>query len=333
MRAAVIDKPGEVRVGEVPDPTPGNGEIVVRVGACGICGTDLHIAEGEFPPTPYPIVPGHEFAGEIVAVGPDVQAGLAEGVRVAVDPSIFCGHCEYCRAGRGNLCSNWNATGDTVNGAFAEYVSVPARNAYLMPDSLGMREGALVEPLSCAVHGMGRLGDIEVGHSVLMVGAGTMGLLLQQLLLRSGVTRLVVVDRNPARLELATRLGAHATASSVAELNGEQFGAAVDATGVPAAIEDAFSAIRRGGRLMVFGVAPAQATVALSPFRLYNDEITVVGSMAVLNSYGAALDIMAAGKIETEPLLTHALALAEFPAALDMVRAGQGLKVQVLPNG
>lgn len=160
-----------------------------------------------------------------------------------------------------------------------------------------------------------------------------MGLLLQQLLLRSGVTRLVVVDRNPARLELASRLGAQHTATSVEELDGEQFHAAIDATGVPRAIEDAFSAIRRGGRLLIFGVAPGDATVSLSPFRIYNDEITVVGSMAVLHSYGAALDIMAAGQIDTALLLTHALALDEFPAALDMVRSGQGLKVQVLPNG
>lgn len=171
MRAVVIDEPGSVRVGEVPDPAPDAGGIVVRVGACGICGTDLHIATGEFPPTPYPIVPGHEFAGEIVALGAGVPSELYEGARVAVDPSIFCGHCTPCRAGRGNLCANWNATGDTVDGAFAELVSVPAKNAYLLPDGLSLREGALVEPLSCAVHGLRRLGDVEVGQSVLMVGA------------------------------------------------------------------------------------------------------------------------------------------------------------------
>src|SRR6266705_2191265 len=131
MRAVIIDKPGSVRVGNVPDPAPEPDELIIRVGACGICGTDLHIAQGEFPPTPYPIVPGHEFAGEVVAVGSAIQGGSGTqkfmiGSRVAVDPSLFCGRCPFCRNGQGNLCQNWGAIGDTVNGAFAEYVAVPA---------------------------------------------------------------------------------------------------------------------------------------------------------------------------------------------------------------
>src|ERR1700676_4002733 len=121
MRAAIVDRPGSIRVGEVPDPKPRDRQVVVKVGACGICGTDLHIADGEFPPTPYPIIPGHEFAGRVVARGDGVPDDWRDGERVAVDPSLFCGHCPACRAGRGNLCANWNAIGDTVNGAFAEY--------------------------------------------------------------------------------------------------------------------------------------------------------------------------------------------------------------------
>ncbi|HZA44528.1 MAG TPA: alcohol dehydrogenase catalytic domain-containing protein, partial [Rubrobacter sp.] len=162
MKAAIIEKPGDIRVRTVDDPTPGRGEIVVKVGACGICGTDLHIADGDFPPTPYPIVPGHELAGELVALGPDV-AGLAEGQRVAVDPSLYCGHCRFCRVGKGNLCENWDAIGDTVSGGFAEYVAVPAANAYVVPETVSYRHAALIEPLSCAVHGMHvlspRMGD------------------------------------------------------------------------------------------------------------------------------------------------------------------------------
>ena len=128
MRAVVIEQPGTITVTDVPEPEIGPGDVLVRVGACGICGTDLHIADGEFPPTPYPIIPGHEFAGEIVAVGSEVQS-LREGTRVAVDPSLFCGHCHFCRRGKGNLCENWNAIGDTVHGGFAELVAVPAANS------------------------------------------------------------------------------------------------------------------------------------------------------------------------------------------------------------
>jgi 2-desacetyl-2-hydroxyethyl bacteriochlorophyllide A dehydrogenase len=329
MRAAIVDQPGSIRVGTVPDPVPGERQVVIRVGACGICGTDLHIADGHFPPTPYPIVPGHEFAGEIVEVGPDVPGGWQVGDRVAVDPSLFCGYCGPCRSGHGNLCENWGATGDTVDGAFAEYVAVPGANCYRLPDQLSWQEGALVEPVSCAVHGVRRIG-VEPGERFLVVGAGTMGLIMQQLLQRAGAS-VTVVDRNAARLPRAKDLGAHAVAADVSELDGD-FDAAADCTGAAPAIEAAFDALRRGGRLLVFGVAPAEARVALSPFRLYNDEITVVGSMAVLHSYGAALDLVAGGAIDTKALLTDTLPLTRFPDALAFMRSGAGLKVQVLPG-
>ncbi|WP_409466808.1 zinc-dependent alcohol dehydrogenase family protein [Amycolatopsis sp. GA6-003] len=331
MRAAIVDRPGEIRVGEVPDPKPGERQVVVKVGACGICGTDLHIADGHFPPTPYPIVPGHEFSGEIVELGADVPAEWKVGDRVAVDPSIYCGYCPPCRSGHGNLCANWNATGDTVNGAFAEYVAVPADTCYRMPDSMTWEQGALVEPVSCAVHGVRRIG-VEAGERFLVVGAGTMGLIMQQLLLRAGA-HVTMVDRNAARLPRATDLGAAAVAADVSELDDERFDAAVDCTGAAPAIEAAFNALHRGGRLLVFGVAPAEARVALSPFRIYNDEITIVGSMAVLNSYGNALDLVANGYIDTEALITDTLPLEQYPEALAKMRSGSGLKIQVLPGG
>ncbi|MFE0027217.1 zinc-dependent alcohol dehydrogenase family protein [Amycolatopsis sp. NPDC059021] len=330
MRAAIVDRPGEIRVGEVPDPKPAERQVVIKVGACGICGTDLHIADGHFPPTPYPIVPGHEFAGEIVELGADVPGEWRIGDRVAVDPSLFCGYCTPCRSGHGNLCANWNATGDTVNGAFAEYVAVPAATCYRMPDSMTWQQGALVEPVSCAVHGVRKIG-VEAGERFLVVGAGTMGLIMQQLLQRAGA-RVTVVDRNTGRLPRATRLGAEAVAGDVAELNGEKFDAAADCTGAAPAIEAAFGSLRRGGRLLIFGVAPAEARVALSPFRIYNDEITVVGSMAVLNSFGTALDLVANGAVDTGELLTDTLPLERYPEALDLMRSGAGLKVQVLPG-
>ncbi|SFB33371.1 2-desacetyl-2-hydroxyethyl bacteriochlorophyllide A dehydrogenase [Amycolatopsis marina] len=331
MRAAIIDTPGSIRVGDVPDPKPGDRQVVLKVGACGICGTDLHIADGHFPPTPYPIVPGHEFAGEIVELGADVPGGWQVGDRVAVDPSLFCGYCGPCRAGHGNLCANWGATGDTVDGAFAEYVAVPAANCYRMPDELTWEQGALVEPVSCAVHGVRRVG-VEAGERFLVVGAGTMGLIMQQLLQRAGA-EVTVVDRNTARLGRAAELGARAVAGDVADLDGERFDAAADCTGAVPAIEAAFDSLRRGGRLLVFGVAPEQARVALSPFRIYNDEITVVGSMAVLHSFGPALDLVASGAIDTAALLTDTLPLEQYPEALELMRSGAGLKVQVLPGG
>ena len=142
---------------------------------------------------------------------------------------------------------------------------------------------------------------------------------------------MAVVDKNPARLELARRLGADVTAESVAELDGERFSAAADVTGAPAAIEAAFGAVARGGRLLIFGVATAEASVRLSPFTIYNDEITVIGSMAVLNSYGAALNLVESGQVDVASLPGEPYALADFAAAFDAVRSGKGTKTQIAP--
>lgn len=335
MRAAIIDKPGVVRVGSVADPEAGAGELLVRVRACGICGTDLHIAEGSFPPTPYPIVPGHEFAGEVVALGDGVGQDIKVGSRVAIDPSLYCGQCEFCQTGHGNLCLNWNAIGDTVNGAFAEYVSVPAANAYLLPDNISFREAALIEPVSCAVHGIHRLAP-RLGDTMLVVGAGTMGQMLVQLALRGGASRVAVADLNQQRLKTAERVGATRAYTSPAQALQDEprgFDCVIDATGVPAAIEGAFAAVKRGGKLMIFGVASGDARVSLSPFRIYNDEITVLGSMAILFSFKPAVDLLSAGAINTQELLTESFPLESFPHALERVRRGEGVKTQILPNG
>jgi 2-desacetyl-2-hydroxyethyl bacteriochlorophyllide A dehydrogenase len=330
MRAIVIDRPGSFRLAEVPDPAPGPGEVVIRVECCGICGTDLHILAGEFPPTPYPITPGHEFAGTVVARGAGVGPDLPEGARVAVDPSLLCGHCRRCRAGRGNLCENWAAIGDTVDGAFAEYVAVPAVNAYPLPGHLDAQYGAMAEPLACAVHGLRRLGPV-FGDPVVLTGAGTMGLLLLQLLVHAGAGPVAVVDRVSERLDIARKLGATQAVTDAAALEGAPFEIAVDATGVPAAIQTALGLVGRGGRMLVFGVAPAEAGIRVSPFSVYNDEITITGSMAILRSFGQAVDLLVSGAVDPHPLLSEPLPLDQFGEALDRVRGGQGVKWHIRP--
>jgi 2-desacetyl-2-hydroxyethyl bacteriochlorophyllide A dehydrogenase len=327
MRAIVLDRPGSFRVAEVPDPTPGEGQIVVKVDACGICGTDIHIMDGEFPPTPYPITPGHEFAGTVVAVAGDVRIDLPVGAKVAVDPSLYCGYCRRCRSGRDNLCENWAAIGDTVDGAFAEYVAVPAVNAHRLPDGVDGQLGAMIEPLACAVHGLRRLGPLFV----LLTGAGTMGLLLLQLLVHSGAGPVTVVDRVADRLAVARKLGAAHVAAGLGELSDERFEIAVDATGVPAVVDGVTGLLDRGGRLLVFGVSPAEASISLSPFRVYNDEITVTGSMAILRSFAPAVELIGSGVIDPRPLLSEPLPLAEFGEALHRVRSGQGIKWHIKP--
>lgn len=333
MRAVILDQPGAQRVGDRPDPTPAAGEVVVRVHACGICGTDLHILDGEFPPTPYPITPGHEFAGEVVEVGAGVS-GLSTGDRVAVDPSLFCGRCWQCQRQRGNLCESWNAIGDTVDGAFAEYVAVPAGNCYRLPDSVDYSAGALVEPVACAVHGLRRL-DMDLGSSLLVVGAGTMGLLLMQLARGAGAYEVAMVDQDPNRLRLAAELGAATTATSIEEIvDGHRggFDYVVEATGVPAAGQAALGGVATGGTFMVFGVAPQDARLHVSPFEIYNREITMVGSMAVLASFAPAVNAVASGVIDVARMVTRVEPLDRFADAIQLTRERAGLKVQVRPS-
>lgn len=336
MRAAIFDAPGKVRVGTVPDPTPQPDEVVIRVEACGICGTDLHLLDGDSPFARYPLVPGHEFAGEVVALGGDSAraSGLSVGSRVAVEPNLYCGYCDACRTGHENLCFNYAAIGVTANGAIAEYVAVPAAKAYQLPDTLTLREGALIEPVSCAVHGMHSLNP-QSGDTCLIVGAGTMGLLLLQLMVHGGAARVAVVDVNEQRLARARELGATQTCTTIPQALTDEprgFNCVIDATGVAAVIEQAFLAVKRGGKFMIFGVAPYEARISLSPFRIYNEEISVIGSMAVLFSFQAALDLIRGGIIRTSAMLTSALPLEDFPQALNQVRRGEGVKTTILPH-
>ncbi len=333
MKAVVISTPGRFSLETVPDPEPGPGEVLIAPRAVGICGTDLHIIDGEFPPAPYPIVPGHEFAGEVVAVGADAGE-VSVGDRVAVDPSLFCGKCRYCRRGRGNLCAEWGATGDTVNGAFAELVAVPARNAYRIPDSMSWTSAALVEPLSCVVHGLRRLA-MPAGSDLLVVGGGTIGLLLAQAAVRSGAARVSVLEPDAGRRKLALSWGAAAAGGTLEELLADRpdgFEFSIEATGVPAAAEAAIAGLCRGGTMLVFGVAPPDARLPLSQFSVYNDEITVLGSMAVLNSFEPALALMSSGAIAGDAMVTHTFDLDSFAEAVDAVRSRQGLKVQVVAS-
>jgi 2-desacetyl-2-hydroxyethyl bacteriochlorophyllide A dehydrogenase len=331
MKAVVIEEPGRFSVNKVEDPAPTSDQAIIKVEACGICGTDIHVLRGEFAPTRYPIVPGHEFCGEVVAVGGHVQ-NVRVGDFVAADPSLYDGTCRQCRAGRFNLCENWNGIGvGSTDGACAQYVAVPSANAFRLPAETPRHWGALVEPLSCAVHGLDQV-DLRVADSYLIYGAGTMGLLLAQLVKESGAGRLDMVETNPKRHELAKRLAADRIAVSAAELDWPRgWDVVIDATGVVRAIEDGLKRVAKGGTFLVFGVANADATATFSPFRVYNDEIKIVGSMAVLHSFERALSLLVKGVVDCEAMITNRFPLDEYQSGIDTFLAGSGLKVQIAP--
>ena len=331
MRAVVVHGPGMAGVERVDDPAPDPDGVVVAPDGCGICGTDLHILDGEMASTRYPIVPGHEFCGEVVAVGRDVR-GIAVGDVVGVEPNVACGRCPFCRAGRANLCASWDAVGvGRRDGAFAEFVAVPAANAIALPEGFPRRFGGLVEPLSCVVHGLDRL-SLRIADDVLIYGAGTVGLMLCELAAAQGAGSVSVVDRNPRRLAYASEFGADFTALRAAELERPGgWDAVIDATGSVAAIEDGLTRVRRGGTFLLFGVAAADATARFSPFRVFHDEIRIIGSMAVLHSFERAAVMLARGAISADRLVTSTVPLDGFLAAADAFRRGEGLKTQVVP--
>lgn len=334
MKAVIVDEPGSVRVDSVPDPEVGPDNVLIRVKASGICGTDIHIIDGEFPPTVYPIIPGHEFGGEVVEVGGNV-VGVAAGDRVGVDPTLNCGACFFCQRGQGNLCERWNGVGVGHHpGGFAEYVSVPARTVYPVPPEMDFATAALIEPVSCVVRGFHRLHP-KVGDTYLIYGAGPMGLLNAQLAQFNGASLVALIDINQSRLERARdAFGITVTGASFAGVREHAprgFDHVIEATGVTKVAETAIEAVIRCGNLLLFGVCPPGQTAAYDAFKIYNEEISILGTMAVLNSYGPAIDILKAGAVDAKAMVTHTFGLDDFPEAIATVRAGSGLKVQIDP--
>lgn len=332
MRAIVFSKPGSFDLEEVPDPVVGPRDVLVRVAAVGICGTDLHVLEGEFEPTVFPITPGHETSGVVESVGEDVTE-FSRGDRVSVDPTLTCGECSFCAAGQANLCENWNASGVAhTNGSTAEFQVAPVKNVHRLSDGVDLELAALIEPLACAIRGYDLL-PRRMGEHYLIYGAGTMGLLMAQLAPRAGAATVTVVDRNPGRLAVAKEVGVELLATSADETKRPGgWDTVIDCTGVVAAIEDGLSRVRRGGTFQQFGVAPTEAKANFSPFRVYNDELNIVGSMAVLNSYARAVEMFTAGAVNANPMVSHAFSLDGYGDALEMFRAGTGRKLQIRPQ-
>lgn len=330
MKAIAITAPNQLELIEIADPTPGNSEVVVEVAAVGICGTDLHIFEGEFAPK-LPIVPGHEMSGEVVAIGSAVT-GVKVGDRVAVDPSLHCGECFYCRRARGNLCENWNALGVTFPGAAAQYLLSPQKNIHKLPSSVDLKSAALIEPLSCAVRGFDQL-PRNPGSHYLIYGSGTMGLMMAELARVNGAASVSIVDLNLEKLKTATILGFINTAQSADQFDQPRgFDVVIDCTGVTAAIKDGLKHVMPGGTFLQFGVANEGAKVEIEPFWIYNKEITIVGSMAVLHSFDRAVELFSSGVLNSEVMISDRYPLDKYEDALLAFKSGRGRKTIVLPN-
>lgn len=340
MRTATLTDAETVAIEDRQRPDPAPDELLVEINACGVCATDLHMYSGSLT-VDYPMVPGHESAGAVVAVGDDVT-DFEDGDRVAINPSVPCHECRACKSGRENLCRDLTSLGGAakhiIDGAFAEYVSVPAGNVENIGD-LDYRTAAFAEPLGCCINGLDQI-DLTSGETVVVAGAGTIGLLLVQLLRTSGAGTIVVSEPVAERREAALEMGADHVldptekdpTTVVPELVGE-VDVAIEAVGIPEVIEQTHSLTGPGGRTLVFGVPPEDATIELSPFDLFFEEREVVGTYSLTpDTFARAVVLLQNGRIDVDPLVTDEFALDGLAEAFEQMEARDGLKKMVYPT-
>lgn len=340
MKALRYNKPKEFEIVKVPLPTLRDDDVLVKVKACGVCGTDLHIHEGEFI-AQFPLIPGHETIGVVAAMGPKVT-GFQIGDRVAADNSELCGHCFYCRRGEGLLCENWRGHGINLPGGFAEYCAYPQAKVFPIRNLTDV-DATLIEPASCAAHGLDKIRP-RLGSSVLMFGAGPTGLMLAQLLRHNGCTQLTLAAPPGPKLELAQKLDvatayvelprdASAQATVLNRIRAENpygFDIVVEATGSTRILEGAIDFCRRGGTLVVYGVYPNAARVSWPPAKIFGDELRIIGSFSEVYMFPQTIDYLESGLIKTQGIVNKTFRLEQYGEALASIRDKTAIKAAIV---
>jgi L-iditol 2-dehydrogenase len=323
MRAVRLDAVRNVSTRIVDQREPGPNEVVLRVEACGVCGTDRHMVQGEYPAS-LPVTLGHEFAGTMIGGGADT--GWVAGARVAVDPNISCGRCRACRRGDVALCPGRVALGVDLDGGLAEYAIVPLSQVYPLSPGVPATYGALCEPLACCLRALD-LASIAPGMSVAVLGGGVIGQLMVQLARLAGAGTVVLATRQAGRRALAERLGATATVDprmvdTVTAIGGpggvvpDGVDVVLECAGTIATFEQSVALARRGGTVVIFGVTPQEERASISPFEIFSRELRIMGSYLNPLTHGRAVELVATGTLALEPLITHRLSLSEVPARL-----------------
>ena len=344
MLAAVFLRPGQMEVMEVDTPEIGPDEVLVKVGANTICGTDVRIFRGEKTKgIPLPTILGHEMAGYVHEVGQHVR-GYEVGAAVAMAPVIACHHCFYCQNGMENVCPNPKIVGYDVKGGLSEYVRIPADavaagNLFVVQKDVPSEYLALAEPLACCVNGHHR-SRIHLNSTVLIMGSGPIGLFHLQLALLAGARAIIVSDPSAPRRAVASTFGAHITvdptaedlSSVVSEVTG---GLGVDSViiciGIPTLVNDALNMARQGGRVNIFAGLAAKGWAEIEPNLIHYKELEVTGSANSRRAdYQTALQLIESGRIKVEAMVTDRFPLRSAHAALDKAASGEGIKVAVM---
>jgi threonine dehydrogenase-like Zn-dependent dehydrogenase len=340
MRALIAKEPGTLLLEETDTPTPGPGEVLIETRVVGICGSDVHIHHGNLVFVSYPRVPGHELSGVVAEVGPGVE-GLAEGDRVAVNPTLSCGECYPCSIGRGNCCIEVMCLGVHCDGGFREYLSVPARNAHHIPDDMSFETGALIEPLSIGLQAT-RRGRVSAGETVAIIGAGAIGLCALQHAKADGAL-VAISDACESRLDLAKNFGAdlvvnikeHDFPEAVREwtrdLGGPQGGGAhvvIEAVGVPATLQQTLDLVSAAGRVVVLGIIGEDVPLPASMF--VRKEIDFLGSRMNADLFPDVIQRVSEGEVRPEPMATHTFAFDDVVEAFELASKGPDEAVKIL---
>lgn len=327
MKAALFPAKNQVQFTDLPDPTPGPGEVVIDVKASGICHTDFEVLKDNYGSGAFPVVPGHEYAGVVVAVGSDVTS-VKTGDRVAVDPNFECGTCRACKRGWAHLCERLQAYGVTTHGGFADLSLVSAENVHPI-GSMSYSQAALAEPMGCVLNGVDAVFEPWM-EEALIIGAGPMGLLMGMALKSLGIANIAFADISESRLELAHGFGFDAVASGSDDMKAWHHRAdlAVEATGVPAVAASLTSYLANGGKGLFFGVCPSEARIEVSPFEIFRRQLTLAGSHSLNHNIPRALDIINGLGAQIDGVVSHRLPLDDIANILGSKPPADSLKVQ-----
>lgn len=343
MKALVLEEYNQLVLQEIPPPQPAPAELLIRVAACGICGSDVHGYDGSSGRRIPPIVMGHEAAGVVAAVGESVSR-FRQGDRVTFDSTVFCGACPFCLRGEINLCDRRQVLGVSCGeyrraGAFAEFVTVPERIAHRLPPSMSFAEAAMLEPTAVALHAVA-VSQVTAGATALVLGAGMIGLLTLQAARAAGCSRVFIADIDATRLELARQLGAtdvlHLSGSDLAREILTQTGTGVDvayeAVGRQETIETAIASVRKGGTVTLIGNIAPQVTIPLQV--VVSRQLRLQGTAASAGEYPQAIDLIARGIIQVKPLITAVAPLEEGPRWFERLHAHEPnlMKIVLTPT-
>ncbi|KAI4153808.1 MAG: hypothetical protein LQ340_002082 [Diploschistes diacapsis] len=317
---------------------PSKMKALLKVKACGVCGTDLHIHEGEFIAR-FPLIPGHEVVGVIAALGKDVK-GFKVGERVVADVSELCGECFYCRRGELLLCENFESHGVTLPGAFAEYCAYPAGKVFTI-QNLSDVDATLMEPASCAAHGLDKISPKQ-GSSVLLLGSGPTGLMLAQLLRLNGGAHVVIAAPEGLKMDLAKSLEAgdayvplsrqdsKPQFDQIKKDNPHGFDIVIEATGSVQILEDAINYVRRGGKLIVYGVYSNKARVSWPPSKIFGDEITILGSFSETYQFPNAIAYLDSGKVKVHGIVNKTFKIEQWAECLESMKNKSAIKAAIV---